>query len=45
MALVEARQEEDGTEPLWPLAVKRLEDDGIQVDRWLPSPQLWRYPP
>ena len=43
--LIEARRDKGESEPLWPLVLERLQDDGIQVDRWLPSPALWRYPP
>jgi len=41
VALIEARQKRDGPGPLWQQALERLRADGVQVDRWLPSPGHW----
>ena len=41
VAIIEARQKGDGPEPLWQQALERLRGDGVQVDRWLPSPACW----
>lgn len=38
-ALIEARQEDDSRDPLWLVALERLRTDGVQVERWLPSPE------
>lgn len=40
-ALIEAKQEDYGAGPAWWRALEQLREDGVQIDRWLPSPASW----
>ena len=40
-ALIKARKEDNGTEPLWHQSLERLRNQGVQVERWLPSQAYW----
>jgi len=45
VALIEARKEDDRTEPPWHRALEQLREQGVQVERWLPSPAFWGVAP
>jgi hypothetical protein len=41
VALIDARKEDDEPEPHWHRALERLREQGVQIERWLPSPAYW----
>jgi hypothetical protein len=44
-ALVEARSEAGPTRACWRSALERIRAEGVDTDRWSPTPDLWSSPP